>query len=776
MQCFCAASLSFQAPLRQALCFLPNRSPVEKPPPILAAGAQPKPPGPRRGLLRRLLGVRLWQWAVLLLLTPIVAVFSFYALWAGTFDLTKLGDIPQRAIVYDMDGNPYSRLSYSGANRTVVPLAQVSKDFIKALIVREDSRFYEHHGVDPRGIARALLRNVLRHRAAEGASTLTQQLARNSLPLGGKTLNRKILEAFVAVRIERHYSKQQILEWYVNRIFYGAGLYGIETASQAYFGKPSSQLDLSESALMAGLIRSPNRFSPLANPQGAAHERDTVLDRMVELGVISRAQAEKAAREPIKVAHPRVAGVQDNYAMEAIEDELTTLLSDEQTGEGGLKIYTTIDPQLQNLSTQEVETQLTRIENRPGYEHPKKGQNPARDDSSGTDYLQGALVVIDNRTGAIRALVGGREYKNKAFNRAMALTGESNPGRPVGSTFKPFVYTTAWQRGLLPGASINDGPIQPGELKDAPTWAPANSDSTFGGVQPAEVGLIRSRNTMSVRVGELAGLDNVRDTAEKVGLGTGIPASPVIFLGAFDTTVKKLTEAYTLFPNNGVHRPAYFIERIDDVDGNTVYRAAHGETQVLQPGVTWMTHTILTQVIQKGTAAEARSLGFTKPAGGKTGTTNDFKDAWFVGYTTSLTCGVWVGFDHPQTITAKGYGSALALPIWCRVMSKASPQRYPAEAFVPPEKIERVRVCSFSNELANTGCEADGDAYTIDLPASRVPKQVCTAHQGVALAEPGQPALPGQPAPAPQPTPEPQRPEALPKRIFRSIGRLFGGH
>ena len=745
---------------------------MENPPSILAAGTAPKPPGPRRGLLARLLAVPLWQWALLVLLTPVVAVFSFYALWAGTFDISKLGEMPQRAVVYDMDGNPYSRLNYSGANRTVVPLDKVSKYFVDALIVREDSRFYSHHGVDPHGIARAVLRNLLRHREAEGASTLTQQLARNSLPLGGKTLSRKILEAFVAVRIERHFSKQQILEWYVNRIFYGTGLYGIETASQAYFGKPSSQLDLSESALMAGLIRSPNRFSPLNNPKGAAQERDTVLARMADLGVITREQAEQAAREPIKVARSRQGGVQENYAMEAVEDELTTLLNEEQTGEGGLKIYTTIDPQLQNLSTQEVEIQLEHIENRPGYEHPKKGQNASRDDGAGTDYLQGALVVIDNRSGAIRALVGGREYKNKAFNRAMTLTGENNPGRPVGSTFKPFVYTTAWERGLLPGARIDDGPIRPGELVDAPTWNPANSDSSFGGVQAAEIGLIRSRNTMSVRVGELAGLENVRATAKAAGLGANLPDTPVVFLGAFETTLKNLTQAYTLFPNNGLLRPAYFIERIDDVDGNTIYRAAHGDSQVLPPGVTWMTHSILTQVIQKGTAAEARSLGFTKPAGGKTGTTNDFKDAWFVGYTTSLTCGVWVGFDHPQTIMTKGYGAALALPIWCHVMSKAPPQRYPANTFQPPEKIERVRVCSYSNELANEGCEAAGTAYTIDLPVSRVPRAVCTDHQGAAELPASQPLLPGQ---EPQPTPAPApRPDAFPKRILRSIGRLFG--
>jgi penicillin-binding protein 1A len=731
--------------------------------------SMPTTPGPSRGFFSHLFRIRLWQWALLLLLAPAAAVVGFFALWAGTFNINKLGEMPQRAIVYDLDGNPYSRLNY-GANRIVVPLDKVSKRFVEALIAREDSRFYKHHGVDPHGIARAILRNVMRHRAAEGASTLTQQLARNSLPLGGKTLSRKILEAFVSLRIERRFSKSQILEFYVNRIYYGSGLYGIETASQAYFGKPSSQLDLSEAAMMAGLIRSPNRFSPLNNPEGAAHERDTVLARMVELGSITQTQADSAERERIKASRARPAGVQENYAMQAIQNELGALLNDEQTGEGGLKIYTTIDPQLQAAATQEIETQLTRIENKPGFDHPKKGQNSGRDESGGTDYLQGALVLIDHRDGAIRALVGGREFKPNAFNRAIALNGESNPGRPVGSTFKPFVYTAAWERGLLPGASIDDGPIQPGTLPDAPTWSPGNSDGTFGGVQPAENGLIRSRNTMSVRVGELAGLEPVRKMADEVGLSDHVPASPVIYLGAFETTLAKLTEAYTLFPNFGIQRPAYFIERIDDVDGTTIYRAQHSETRLLPAGCAWMTHTILEKVVQKGTAAEARSLGWTKPAGGKTGTTNDFKDAWFVGYTTSLTCGVWVGFDHPQTIMSKGYGAALALPIWAHVMAKASAKRYPATAFAPPEPLVHVQVCSYSNLLANAGCESNGSAYFIDLPASRVPKDICTAHTGLQLGQATQgPGAPASPARAADDHSDP-----FPKRLMRSLGHLFG--
>ncbi len=714
--------------------------------------------------------VRWWHWALLVLIAPVIGVGSFFGVWAGTFDIARLGEMPQRATVYDMDGNPYSTL-HVGENRTLVPIDQVSQHFLDALVAREDTRFYSHHGVDPHGIARAVVRNVTRRRAAEGASTLTQQLARNSLPLGGKTLTRKILEAFVAARIERHYSKRQILDFYVNRIYYGGGMYGIETASQAYFGKPSADLDLAESAMMAGLIRSPNHFSPWANLEGANRERDTVLARMAALHKITPAEAESAKRETVRVVHNRASGVQDNYAMDAVQAELATLLSnDAQDDESGLKIYTTIDPQMQTLATQAVETQLAKIEARPGYEHPKKGANPDADESKGTAYLQGALVLIDNRDGSIRALVGGREYKPKAFNRAM-----DPPGRPVGSTFKPFVYTAAWQKGLLPGANIDDGAIQPDELKDAPNWHPGNSDGTFGPVQPAEVGLIRSRNTMSVRVGELVGLDEVRRVAGSAGLGDDIPPDPTIYLGTFNVTLTKLTEAYSLFANNGQGRPAHFIERIDDAEGQMIYRAAHEEKPVLQPGASWITHTILEKVMGRGgTAAEAKSLGFTGHGAGKTGTTNDFKDAWFVGYTTSLTCGVWVGMDRPQTITAKGYGAALALPIWCQVLGKASAQRYPSKEFQPPEPLKRVRVCRFSNELATDGCQDAGTSYVIDLPVSRIPRLVCTAHPGQAqLTGQGQP--PVTPGETPPPTQTPANGDPFPKRFLRSFRKLFGG-
>ena len=306
-------------------------TPTPTPPPTVP-GPPPARPAPAAGRPRRFVPawvprLRWWHWVVLLVVAPAVGVVTFFALWANTFDLEKLGEMPQSGTVFDMDGNFYARL-HTSENRVVVKLDKVSKNFLDALVAREDSRFYEHHGVDPHGIARAIVRNVTRHRAAEGASTLTQQLARNSLPLGGKTFTRKILEAFVALRIEHRYSKQEILEFYVNRIFYGSGVYGIETASQAYFGKPSAQLDLSESAMMAGLIRSPNRFSPLNNLRAATTERDTVLKRMVELKMISQPQADAATAENIKVSRNRIPNGQDNYAMEVVQNELSDLLTD----------------------------------------------------------------------------------------------------------------------------------------------------------------------------------------------------------------------------------------------------------------------------------------------------------------------------------------------------------------------------------------------------------------------------------------------------------------
>ncbi len=699
-------------------------------------------------------------WKLALLGLPVVLLFGvlfFYAIWAQTYDLKKVGDMPERNTVFDVDGKIYSRLA--GANRVKVALTDVSPYFVDALLAREDTRFFEHGGIDWRGIARALVRDIMSGSAKEGASSITQQLARNSLPLGGRTLSRKILEAMVALRIEKDFTKQQILELYVNRIYFGAGCYGVQTASLAYFGKDAVRLNLSEAATLAGLIRSPNRFSPLKNPEGAAVQRDTVLDRLVELKRITPAQAQEAKLTKV-TSHPkRMPLIQENYAMDAVQRDLNLLLTPEQIDDGGLFIYTTLDPAVQNAATQALETQLAKIERQPGFKHPLKAnyRPPEEGEDSSMPYLQGALVAIDNESGGIRALVGGRDYAQSKFNRALAPA-----NRQIGSSFKPFVYTVAFSHGLLPGAAVSDGPIEPGEIQGAGNWAPGNSDGVYGGVQPVSYGLIHSRNTMSVRVGQIAGLDDVQKVAMTLGLGQNIPHGPAIFIGSFETDLKDLTAAYTVFPNAGVRKQAYIIERIDDADHNPIYRAAHVSVPAVDPSAAWMTSQLMEQVLVSGTAASAKSLGFKLPAAGKTGTTNDYKDAWFVGYTNAITCGVWVGFDQPQTIMSRGYGAALALPIWTQVMTKAA-QRYPAKQLQPTMPLASAVVCSISNHLATTGCNAAGTAYEITLPNDKVPTVACEIHGGTQtqfaqkLQDLGQKAT------------------TLPNRLFQSFRKFFGG-
>jgi penicillin-binding protein 1A len=698
-------------------------------------------------------------WKLALLALPLAAGFGvlmFYAVWAQTFDLKTVGDMPERNTVFDVDGKIYSRLA--GANRLRVALNEVSPFFVDALLAREDTRFFEHGGIDWRGIARALVKDVLSGSAKEGASSITQQLARNSLPLGGRNLSRKLLEAMVSLRIERDFTKQQILEAYVNRIYFGSGCYGVETASLAYFGKNASKLNLSEAAILAGLIRSPNRFSPLKNPEGAAIQRNTVLDRMLELKKISAAQADQAKLTKVTSNPKRLPQIQENYAMDAVQRDLNLLLTADQIDNGGLYIYTTLDPAIQVTATQALETQLSKIEHQSNFRHPTKAnyQPPAEGEDSSMPYLEGALVAIDNTSGGIRALVGGRDYAQSKFNRAL-----SPANRQVGSSFKPFVYAVAFMHGLLPGASISDGPIEPGEIQGAGNWTPGNSDGTYGGVQPVSYGLIHSRNTMSVRVGEIAGIDDVQKIATTVGLGENIPHGPAIFIGSFETNLKDLTAAYTVFPNAGVRKQAYIIERIDDQDHNPIYRAAHVTIPALDPSAAWMTSQLMEEVLVSGTAASAKSLGFKLPAAGKTGTTNDYKDAWFLGYTNALTCGVWVGFDQPATIVARGYGAALALPVWTQVMTKAA-QRYPAHDLQPTMPMARATVCSISNHLATTGCNSAGTAYEITLPDDKVPQVICEIHGGTQTQFAEKLQDPGQKT-------------ALPSRIFQSFRKFFGG-
>lgn len=591
-----------------------------------------------------------------------IVAAGYYA-YALTFDLSAIRDMPQRSVAIDQYGRVYSRLS--GENRVVAPFDQISNNFVNALITREDTRFYSHHGVDPLGIARAVVRNLFFGGLREGASTITQQLARNSFPLGGKNIHRKLVEAALAFRIETELTKEQILEAYMNRIYFGSGFYGVDTASRAYFGHPASKITLSESALLAGLIRSPSRLSPFNNLEASVKNRDVVLGRMRETGLIDRAQLASALNEPIRLAPQRQAAPEENWAMETIRRELAAIVPPERIEEGGLQVFTTLDPGLQKEAEQAVAQRLAQVERRPGYPHPAKA-------AGASDYLQGALIAIDNRTGGIRAVVGGRDYADSKYHRAF------DARRQAGSTVKPFVYAAAFARGVKPGDRVSDARLGPGEIpRGLGRYDPANSDNQYRGDIRVSDALIDSRNTASVRVGMRAGLDSVAGTMELAGLARPVPHYPSLCLGAFETTLKDLTAAYTAFPNGGIRLQPYLIEKVVDADGMVLFKATHGRIRFLDEKASDRTADILRDVLTRGTAANARNLGLRKRAAGKTGTTDQFHDAWFVGFTKSLTCGVWVGFDRPQTILRGGYGADLALPIWVDVMQAASAKAYP---------------------------------------------------------------------------------------------------
>jgi len=586
--------------------------------------------------------------------------------WALLFDLKEIHEMDERSVIYDHEGKYYSRLA--GENRVAVPFDKVSNDFYNALISREDTRFYKHHGIDPIGIARAVVRNLFLGGFREGASTITQQLARNSFPLGGKNLHRKLIEAALAFRIETELTKEEILEAYVNRIYFGSGTYGIEAASQTYFGKPASKLDLPESATLAGLIRSPNRFSPLNNPEGSLRERNTVLGRMRDLGLITALEYDEAAASPL-LAMPRIkTSPEDNWAMDAILRELELVLEPGQMNEGGLKIYTTIDGPLQAAAELAVRERLQAVEAQPGYPHKPMSDfaDAVLDGEKSAPYLQAAAIALDNKSGGIRAIVGGRDYRSSKFHRA--LFGK----RQAGSVIKPFVYACAFESGIAANEPVSDDRIQPGEIpRKFGSYDPSNSDGSYRGLQPAGEGLVDSRNTMTVRLGLRAGLDRIANMIVKAGIAGDPPRYPAICLGAFETNLRDVTSAYTVFATGGVKLQPFLIDRVFDAHGNILYKSTRGRLPVINPSAARLTAALLEDVVTRGTAARAREFGLTGKGAGKTGTTNNYLDAWFVGFDPSLTCGVWVGFDKPRPIKPGGYGGALALPIWVDIIEAA---------------------------------------------------------------------------------------------------------
>jgi 1A family penicillin-binding protein len=624
----------------------------------------------------------------------------------GRDALNHIGETAQATLVYD--GSDHGVSTIFNQQRIDVPLENVSTYFTQALISVEDQRFYEHGAIDPRRIFSAALADVARRRAAQGASTLTQQLARASFLTPRRTLRRKLQEIVLASRIERQYSKHDILELYVNRVYFGNGLWGIEAASLGYFGKHASDLTLPEAALLAGLVKSPSTLAPTTDLERATRRRNVVLQTMLEANLIDRPTWERARKARVTL-HDALssAGVHGAYFFEEVRRALVDRFDIDRVYSGGLRVYSTIDPVMQAAADEAVRASLAELD--------AQGR-PSKDPASREgERLQAALIAIDPSTGYIRALVGGRDFAASPFDRAMQAH------RQPGSAFKPFVYAAALEAGYTQTSVLDhlDEPI----ATPRGNWLP---DDGHAGEPSLDLrnALRISSNRAAIRLLQQVGIPRVVTLANTLGLEKQ-PAVPSLALGSGSVTLASLTAAYAAFANGGILRPPTLIRRVDDDNGQVLFTSKDEAAKVLSETTAFLMSDMLTDVINAGTASKARSLGFTLPAAGKTGTTNSFNDAWFVGYTPRLVVGVWVGFDAPRTIGRNAFAATVAVPMWTRFMSAATRGDSP-QWLAPPAGVVSAAICPVSGKLATGNCETQRSRY---FATGTEPIEYCDVHR-----------------------------------------------
>lgn len=667
-----------------------------------------------------------------------------YEARAEEFDLKQVSDMESASILYDRKGREFGKLFIQ--NRQPVPYDRLPPMLVKAVIAAEDNRFYDHDGVDYMGIFRAALTNYRKGRIAQGASTVTQQLARNSFELRERTYERKLVELYLAWRIEKNFSKKEIMEHYLNRVYFGSGFYGAEAASQGYFGKNAINMTIGQCAALAGLLKSPQALSPFNNPNDSTESRNFVLGRMRELGFITRKQYEEELASPLGTVQ-RTNPFKVSYAIELIRQQVIKALGFERAMNGGYRIDTTLDSDLQkaaDLATREV---LLQVEQQPGYSHPTFEQYRAStrkiEDAINRGnmsvkmpepkYLQGAALVVENTAGGILALTGGRDFKHSEYNRA--LQGK----RPVGTAFTPFVFASAYESGIFPGEIVQDACIDNryvmvgGETGLLGEWGVEVEDNEYEGPMTTRDAFVKGKNAAAVRLGMQVGLDAVKKTSAAAGIGSPLRDYSNAFLGSSELSLDELVLGYTVFPNIG-QRPAdlYIIQSIRESGGEVIFKAPRKRYRAISPAAAYETHSLMTDFMQRGVGALGQKqfgLG-AFPVAGKSGTAYGFTDTYFVGYTNAVTCGVWVGFDKPTKIYRGAFGKDLALPIWSRIMN-ASIQNYPPREVERPSGLQEVEICRTSGLLATPRCSAKPDDTTTNasLSDASIYKELATEKQ-----------------------------------------------
>jgi penicillin-binding protein 1A len=577
---------------------------------------------------------RVFYWVLVLGLWGAIAAVGSFAYVASTLPPIQSLEVPKRPPTVEIVGlDGKSLVSRGEMSGTDVPIKELPPYLPRAFVAIEDRRFYSHYGVDPVGLVRAAVANVLHRGVSQGGSTITQQLAKNLFLTQERTLWRKMQEAVLAVWLERKFSKSEILELYLNRVYFGSGAYGVEAAAQRYFGKPARQVKVAEAAMLAGLVKSPSRLAPSRNPNGAERRAQIVLAAMAEVGFVTETMAKSALMQPARAVKTAGAG-SVNYVADWIMDVLDDLVG---RVEQDLVVETSIDPGLQAAAEKALVDELAL----------KGGK---------FDVGQGALVAM-TPDGAVRALVGGKNYNESQYNRAVAAK------RQPGSAFKPFVYLTALERGLTPDTMRDDKPVA---IKG---WKPENYTRDYHGPVTLTQALAQSLNTVSVRLTLEFGPVAVAKTAYRLGIASKLDANPSLALGTSEVSLIELTSAYAPFANGGDAVTPHVVERVRTHSGKVLYsRATANLGRIVEPRYVAMMNAMMRETLTIGTAQKAQVPGWS--AAGKTGTSQDFRDAWFIGYTSHLVTGVWLGNDDSSP-TKKATGGGLPVEIWTRFMRTA---------------------------------------------------------------------------------------------------------
>jgi penicillin-binding protein 1B len=667
-----------------------------------------------------------------------VAGHSIRIRLAGTI-VTRIEDRSSGQEIYTLESEP-ELLSglYEGVweERHLVTLQDVPPLLLHAIIDVEDQRFYVHHGVDIHGVARALWVNLRSGRTVQGGSTLTQQLMKNFFLTDERSLRRKLTEALMALIVERRFTKDEILENYINQIYLGQkgaqGVYGVWEASRFYFAKPPQDLTVGEMAMLAALIKGPNKYSPVRDPQRALRRRNYALSLMRQQDDITSEQYEAALAEPLRVAPALAEGKDAPYFVDFVRQELAHNYPAELLTSEGLQIYTSLDMNLQRLAEEVLPSGLAELEK----------QHPRLHADAPAEQLEGCLITIQPHTGAIKAMVGGRDYRSTQFNRCTQAL------RQPGSVFKPFTYLTAFEQTrhspqpIRPTTRLDDAPFE--WLFDNQVWTPANYKKRYLGEVSVREALELSLNAATARLAHEVGVAPIIETARRMGITSPLPPYPSVVLGSAEVTPFEVAQAFSVLANGGLRAAPLSITRVLDRGDQPIERNPVQLEQVIPADTAYLVTHLMEGVVDVGTAAGARKRGFKRPAAGKTGTTNDYRDAWFVGFTPELLTVVWIGFDHKRAINLAG-GEA-ALPIWTEFMKRAT-AGLPASPFLPPPGVTMVRIDPASGDLATPHCpqsieEAfyDGAEPTTPCPLhGTTPEPPAETGDGAAAAAAAQP-------------------------------------